>query len=116
MLPQVGQGALGIETRVADSETNRLVSALTDAETFACVSAERAFLRGLGGGCQFPIAAYAMARNEQLHLQGLVATASGENILRGRATGTTATAEKTGENLARELLSEGAASLINLKP
>jgi hydroxymethylbilane synthase len=115
MLPQVGQGALGIETRMADSETNRLVSALTEAETFACVLAERAFLRGLGGGCQFPIAAYAIAQNEQLNLQGLVATPSGEHILRNKATGAMTQPEKTGETLARKLLSEGAANLINLR-
>ncbi len=115
MLPQVGQGALGIETRLADAETNALVSTLIDAETFAAVTAERAFLRGLGGGCQFPIAAYATTQIEQLHLQGLVATPSGEQIISGRISGTTANAEVTGKNLAHQLLLEGAGTLINFK-
>ena len=113
MLPQVGQGALGIETRLADAETNSLVSTLTDSETFAAVTAERAFLRGLGGGCQFPIAAYARVQNEQLHLRGLVATPSGTQIIRGAANGAIANAEESGKSLAHQLLSEGAELLIN---
>lgn len=115
MLPQVGQGALGIETRRADLETNRLVSSLTDAETLACVLAERAFLRGLGGGCQFPIAAYATAQNKQLHLRGLVGDASGKQMLRGQTTGVIGDSERIGESLAHQLLLEGAANLLELQ-
>ena len=59
MLPAVGQGAIGIETRVSDAETSRLVATLNDAETRACVTAERALLHELQGGCQVPLGAWA---------------------------------------------------------
>ena len=59
MLPAVGQGALGIETRADDAETSRLVAALDDPDTRACVTAERALLRELEGGCQVPLGAWA---------------------------------------------------------
>src|SRR2546423_9836412 len=59
MLPAVGQGALGIETRAADADTNTLIELLDDAPTRAACTAERALLRALGGGCQVPIAAHA---------------------------------------------------------
>ena len=113
MLPQVGQGALGIETRRGDVETNNLVAVLKDQETTACVFAERAFLRGLGGGCQFPIAANARIENDKLFLDGLVAEPSGAQILRGQIAGETANAETLGEKLANKLLDKGARELIN---
>jgi hydroxymethylbilane synthase len=59
MLPAVGQGAIGIETRVSDADTSKLVAALDDAETRACITAERALLHELQGGCQVPLGAWA---------------------------------------------------------
>lgn len=115
MLPQVGQGALAIETRKADSATNNLVSVLNDSETRACVEAERAFLRGLGGGCQFPIAAHARIEENKMLLEGLVAKPDGSTILRDAQTGDFAKAEENGEALAHRLLANGAQNLINIQ-
>jgi hydroxymethylbilane synthase len=116
MLPQVGQGALAIETRSDDGETNQITAILNDAKTFACVAAERAFLRHLGGGCQFPIAAFANLENPQtLFLRGLVAAPDGSQVLRGETRGKIADATVVGENLAQNLLRKGAANLINLR-
>ena len=116
MLPQVGQGALGIETRRSDAETNAFVATLTDAKTFACVLAERAFLRGLGGGCQFPIAAYAFVSEKGLlELNGLVASPDGSTILRDGRVSEREKGVENGETLARRLLSQGAATLIDFK-
>lgn len=114
MLPQIGQGALGIETRRADSETNDLVSVLNHVETNACVTAERAFLRRLGGGCQFPIAAHARIENGEMQLAGLVAAPDGSEILRDTATGDARQALENGEALALKLLASGAENLINI--
>ncbi|HEX8264248.1 MAG TPA: hydroxymethylbilane synthase [Pyrinomonadaceae bacterium] len=115
MLPQVGQGALAIETRKDDSETNNLVAVLNDAETRACVEAERAFLRGLGGGCQFPIAAHARIEENEMRLEGLVAKPDGSEILRDARTGDSAKARENGELLALSLLAKGAENLINIQ-
>ncbi len=62
MLPAVGQGALGIETRESDTRTCELVAALDDADSRACVTAERALLHELQGGCQVPLGAWAQLR------------------------------------------------------
>ena len=72
MLPAVGQGALGLECRTDDAETRRLLAGLDDAATRQAVLAERALLRGLGGGCQVPIGAAARVDGGRLTLRGAV--------------------------------------------
>lgn len=114
MLPQVGQGALGLETRADDDRTNNFVTKLNDQETFWCVTAERAFLRGLGGGCQFPIAAFARILNCEMHISGLVAAPDGATILRDSIICDAANPTDNGLRLADKLLAKGAGELINL--
>jgi hydroxymethylbilane synthase len=112
MLPAVGQGALGIETRADDSETLEAVGKLDHKFTrLACV-AERAFLRSLGGGCQLPIAAYAVVREKRIRLDGLVASTQGNRIVRDRISGGLAEAEELGRRLGEQLLSRGARELL----
>ncbi|HVF50602.1 MAG TPA: hydroxymethylbilane synthase [Pyrinomonadaceae bacterium] len=112
MLPAVGQGALGIETRADDAETNRLVNMLDDAPTRAACTAERALLRALGGGCQVPIAAHGTVNSNTLRLEALVAALSGARVIRGALEGDIAEAEGTGAKLAAVLDEQGAASLL----
>jgi hydroxymethylbilane synthase len=112
LLPAVGQGALGIETRSDDEDTNRLVAQLDHAPTRAACTAERALLRQLGGGCQVPIAAHAAMRGDKLRLEGLVAALSGEEVLREASEGSAADAERLGTELATRLLERGAARLL----
>lgn len=69
MLPAVGQGALGLETRADDPEIAALVAALNHTNTSRCVTAERAFLAAMGGGCQAPVAAHARVLGHQLELR-----------------------------------------------
>lgn len=114
MLPQIGQGALAIETRCDDAATNSVVSVLEDTATRAAITAERAFLREVGGGCQFPIAAYAFLENNDLKLFGLVATPDGSRILRAEISGKASEARQTGESLANKFNEQGARSLLNL--
>ena len=114
MLPAVGQGALGIETRADDVETLELVKGLEHAETRAACTAERSLLRELGGGCQLPIAGHATVNGETLRLDGLVASAGGERLIRETIESTSADAAQAGKTLAQRLLDEGAASLIEL--
>jgi hydroxymethylbilane synthase len=112
MLPAVGQGSLGVETRADAAETNALVSRLDHPETRAAVVAERALLRHLGGGCQVPIAAHARVERGGLHLTGLVASLSGDALIRDETEGAAADAERLGQALAARLLERGAASLL----
>lgn len=114
-LPAVGQGALGIECRRADQEILQLISVLNDPVTHVCVRAERAMNNQLGGGCQVPIAGYAKLINEtHLVLQGLVGKSDGSVILRAGAQGAVVDAETVGQQVAQDLLAQGAAEILNL--
>jgi hydroxymethylbilane synthase len=114
MLPAPGQGALGIETRADDSITNDLVSQLDHDETRVACTAERAFLRTLGGGCQLPIAAYATVHESHLRIEGLVADETGdERIIKGSLSGSVSNPGALGVQLADRLLNEGAARLLS---
>lgn len=112
MLPAVGQGALGIETRIDDADTIESVSKLDHKFTRLACTAERAFLRSLGGGCQLPIAAYAVVREKRIRLDGLVADPQGKQIVRERISGGIDAAEELGTRLAEQLLSRGASDLL----
>lgn len=112
MLPAVGQGALGVETRDDDAATNALVSRLDDPRTRAAVLAERALLRSLGGGCQIPIAAHATVADGRMSLDGLVASPDGSRVLRGRLEGGAGEAAALGEALAAQLKERGADALL----
>ncbi len=112
MLPAVGQGALAVETRADDRELAGFLAAFHHPPTAAAVGAERAFLRGLGGGCQAPIAAIAEVSGGRLALRGLVADPQGERILRDRDEGSVDDAEAIGDRLARALFARGAGELI----
>jgi len=111
-LPAIGQGALGIETRIDDERTNDLVAFLDHYETSVAVRAERAFLRRLEGGCQVPIAAFGELEDGQLKLTGLVATTDGKKVVKGSRTGPPEEAEAMGLALAEELIERGAGEIL----
>lgn len=113
ILPAVGQGALGIETRADDEATHEILRPLNHDATHAACAAERALLRTLGGGCQVPIAAHATVQDNQLHLQGLVAGLSGDVVIRDSIKGELSEAKEMGEELANRLLQQGAGSLLS---
>jgi len=102
MLPCVGQAAIGIEIRADDPETRAVCAKLNDPITFACVSAERAFLKRMGGGCQVPVAAFAGVHGDQLHIRA--ASFFAKPPRRGEITGSITEAERLGQQLAERLL------------
>ena len=112
MLPAVGQGALGIETRANDVRTAALVSLLDHASTRAACTAERSLLHALGGGCQVPIAAHATVRGNALRLEALVAALSGEQVIRDAIEAESAHAARAGETVAARLRERGAEALL----
>lgn len=111
MLPAVGQGALAVETRADDEETIALSGLDHKFTRVACI-AERAFLRGLGGGCLLPIAAHAVVRDKRVRLKGLVCDSQGRRVLRDRLSGSLDEAEQLGADLAARILASGAAKLM----
>ncbi len=115
MLPAVGQGAIGIETRADDNVTIGFLRPLNHQPTHVACTAERSLLRTLGGGCQLPIAGYAHLRGEELLLEGLVAEPQGKEIVRSGLSGTTANPESLGITLAKRLLELGASKLLALQ-
>ena len=116
MLSAVGQGALGLEARIDDDRTNFLLESLNHWPTRQAVEAERAVLRGLGGGCAVPIAALARIavdeNGEQLMLDALVADTEGQQIIRDQVSGSPSKAVELGSLLARRLLASGARDLL----
>lgn len=102
LLPSVGQAAIGIEAREADPLCAALVSGLNHRETFQCVTAERAFLRAMGGGCQSPIAAFATIAQDRLVLEAISFHAGPP--CRDRIAGAPTDALSLGEGLARRFL------------
>lgn len=112
MIPAVGQGALAIETRVDDEETQHYVRALNHKQTQIACQAERVFLAALGGGCQVPIAAHAYIDETGLHLRGCVASLDGRELVRRTISGAPDEAEFLGRKLAEKLLASGADRLI----
>ncbi|MFY9691284.1 MAG: hydroxymethylbilane synthase [Candidatus Acidiferrales bacterium] len=114
MLPAVGQGAIGIETRASDAQTSRFVAPLDHEETRACVTAERALLRELQGGCQVPLGAWGRMRKGELHLEAGVFSAAGSEYVRLDEAGAPAEAEAIGIRLAQALIEAGADKILRL--
>ncbi len=111
-LPAIGQGALGIETRIDDAATNDLVAFFDHPETSSAVSAERALLKRLEGGCQVPIAAYGVLEGGQLALKGLVSSVDGKEMVKDSITGPSERSEELGVSLAEKLLDMGAWDIL----
>ena len=113
LCPAAGQGALAVETRANDAETIQALNFLEDSATRFAVTAERATLAALGGGCQVPIGVYCRRAGRGFLIAGVVATPDGSSVLRaelehqeGRSP------EALGEKLAQRLLEQGAGQLL----
>lgn len=111
-LPAVGQGALGLECRADDQELLELISPLQHEVTSICVRAERAFNAYLEGGCQVPIAGYAIITQNQLQIEGRVGSVDGKTLLKEQLSGALDEGERLGVVLAEKLLAQGAGELL----
>jgi len=115
-LPAAGQGALAIECRAHRTALVDMLAALNDPETQACVRAERAVSRALGGSCQLPLGAFALLERADgdgvIWLRGLVAAPDGSRIVRAEARGSMRAPEAVGRQLAQTLLAQGADSIL----
>lgn len=111
-LPAAGQGALGIETLANRADVQQWLSPLACADTTACCTAERAVSRLLGGSCQVPLAAHAWFQDGALQVHGLVALPDGSRVIRAQQSGAAADALSLGEQVARDLIAQGAAGIL----
>lgn len=112
LLPAMGQGALGIETRINDVDVQKFICNLDHEATHWAVDAERAFVDILDGGCQVPIGAYATVDGREITVRGLVAGLDGKTIYQLDKTGPVYDADKLGRELGNELLKMGAAEIL----
>jgi hydroxymethylbilane synthase len=112
MLHAVGQGALGLECRAADAATRALLARIDHTPTRQAVLAERALLRGLGGGCQVPVGAETTHTGDHLTLRGVVIQPAGGERVEGEVSGPPGSAEELGKRLAEDLLRRGARALL----
>lgn len=113
MLPAPGQGALGIECLAARGDVAALLAPLADSATTACVRAERAVSRALGGSCSLPLAAYAEC-SEKLRLRALVASSDGKRVVRCDLEGEARDPEAAGERAAAALRAQGADEILGI--
>jgi len=112
LIPAVGQGALGIQGIKDNLELKDLLAFMNDNTTATAVTAERALLKELDGGCKIPVAGYAFIRGGVLHLEGMVGNRDGSEIIRERLQGSPADADSIGKELAKRLFKRGAAAIL----
>jgi len=113
MLPAPGQGALAVQCRVDDARTLNLLAALEDESTRNAVTAERAFLSGLGGGCSVPVAAYANVENQVITLTGRVISEDGKKVIQVHHSGEDA--GLLGHELAQQAIAQGANEILSMR-
>ena len=112
ILPAVGQGAMGIETRADNQDVLDAIMPLNDATTHQCVLAERSLSRRLYGGCHVPVAAHASIADGEISMHALVGRLDGSEILRASISGPHGEAEVLGDELGRRLLDMGAGKIL----
>jgi hydroxymethylbilane synthase len=113
MLPQVGQGALAVECRAGDTDTQCVLDRIEHTPSRRAVDAERGFLAELGGDCSVPAAAHATLAGDRLWVRALVASADGGTVLRHELAGPASSGAALGRSVARQLLDDqGGAALL----
>ena len=110
--PAVGQGALAIETAIATGPQSALWEKLDDAPTRVAITAERALLAALGGGCQVPVGALGTVTGGTLHLRGIVVSPDGVRLVRDALDGPIGEAARIGRQLGEALLAAGGDSIL----
>ncbi len=112
-LPAVGQGAIGVEVRADDEKVRNLVNKIDHLESRQAITAERAMLKKLEGGCQIPIGALGTLKNGRLNIEGVVASLDGKELVRSSLVGDAGDAAGTGLRLAEMLIRLGAGDILN---
>jgi hydroxymethylbilane synthase len=114
MLPAPGQGALALETRMHDPKIEAIAGALNHAPTAIAVSAERSFLKQMGGGCNVPVAAYARLEGDMIEIDALVASPDGRRIVRDSERENVEKWDEAVSSLSHRVLSKGGRAILGL--
>jgi len=107
MVPAPGQGIIAVECREGDGVTREIISLINHALTWTAGSAERAFLRRLGGDCNIPAGCHAELDGDMIKITGILASPDGATVIRERSEGAAGDAESLGLGLAELILSRG---------
>lgn len=113
VMPAVSQGAIAIETRENDAEVEMLMAKVNHLDTWNAITAERAFLARLEGGCQVPLGCYSKVEKEQLVLSGFVASIDGKQYIKETISGNIAKGAELGVEMAEKMLERGAHEILN---
>lgn len=113
IMPAVSQGAIAIETRLNDPEVDFLMQKLNHQDTWNTITAERAFLAHLEGGCQVPLGCYSRLENGILHMGGFVASIDGKQYIREDVSENISKGAEIGIQLAEKMLEKGAFAILN---
>ena len=111
-LPAAGQGAIGIETRENDDSISEIAGTLNHENSMLSIKAERAFLTGLGGGCQIPIGSIAKVINDNIVIKGVLCDLDGRKIIRDKISGNLSDAEDLGKQLSERIINKGGKKII----
>lgn len=111
-LPAVGQGALAIETRTADTKVRSMLDFLNDAATKQATDAERAFLGLIEGGCQVPIGVHAKVIEDKIYIEAIISSVDGKTVLRNKIDGDAVNAVALGKQLGKDMLSSGGKKIL----
>lgn len=112
IIPSAGQGALAIEIRSGDLQTERFINFLNDTETFSAIKIEREFLGEIGGSCQVPAGIFAEVAGNKMKVRACIASTDGKKIVRTSAEENFDNIEGLGKKIAAELLSNGGAEIL----
>lgn len=113
VMPAVSQGAIAIETRENDPEVDELMAKLNHVATWNAITAERAFLAHLEGGCQVPLGCYSCVENDQLILSGFVASVDGKQYIKETISGEIGKGAELGVEMAEKMLEKGAHEILS---
>jgi hydroxymethylbilane synthase len=111
-IPAPAQGALAVQTRSNDAETNKLIAAIDDQNARTTTSAERKILTTMQCGCHTPVGAYAKITESDITIRAFISDLQGENFIAREATGPVAEAENLAEQLASDLLNAGGKQIL----
>ena len=111
-VPDAGQGALAVETRFDDDLVKEMLEVVNHPETWAAVTAERAFVQTAGGGCRVPVAAYAVVQARELRIRTMACLPDGSTIFRKSVTGSADHPHLAGRTAAQALMQTGAESIM----
>jgi len=111
-LPAVGQGAIGIQTKVDAQDINEALRKINDQATFDCVQVERVFLEAVQGGCQVPVGVYTQQKKNEVHMKASILSIDGSCEVTGEIKGSHDTIEQKAKALAQQLLQQGGAAIL----